>query len=64
MGKPSKDLPQAIPAEQLQVILGPSAEFCSWDAANPRAREFLAGWPFLFSHPLMGADNRSISAAR
>lgn len=65
MGKPGKDLPQAIPAEKLQVILAANPAFCSWGAANSRAREFLAGWPFLFSHPLIvGADKKSVSAAR
>jgi hypothetical protein len=53
-----KGLPQAIPAEELQIILGTSDAFCSWDAENSRVNELIARWPFLFSQPLMGTDKK------
>jgi hypothetical protein len=52
-----KGLPRAIPAEELQIILGTSAAFCSWDATNSTIRELMDCWPFLFSHPLLGASH-------
>jgi hypothetical protein len=50
-----KGLPHPIPAEELQMMLGTSRAFCSWDASNSTASELMCRWPFLFSHPLMGA---------
>jgi len=52
-------LPRAIPADELEMMLGPSAAFCSWDTSNSRLRELVAGWPFLFSHPLMGTTQEA-----
>ena len=49
-------LPRAIPAEELQTMLGTSEAFCSWDASNPTVSELIARWPFLFSHPLMDTN--------
>jgi len=54
-----KDLPRAIPAEQLQAMLGASQAFCSWDASNSTIRELLGRWPFLFSHPLMSTGKKT-----
>jgi hypothetical protein len=51
-----KGLPRAIPAEELQIMLGTSQAFFSWDASNSTVSELMAHWPFLFSHPLMGAN--------
>jgi hypothetical protein len=45
----SKGLPRAIPAEELQVMLGPNPAFCSWDASISKVSEEMARWPFLFS---------------
>jgi hypothetical protein len=53
-----KDLPCAIPAEELQTMLGTSEAFCSWDASNSAIKELMARWPFLFSHPLMGTNKK------
>jgi hypothetical protein len=53
-----KSLPRAIPAKELQAMLGANQAFCSWDAANSTVRESLARWPFLFSHPLLGTDKK------
>jgi hypothetical protein len=53
-----KGLPRAISAEELQLTLGASEAFCSWDATNSTVRELMARWPFLFSRPLMGADKK------
>lgn len=47
-------LPRAIPAEDLQILLGASDAFCSWDATHFKIIESMARWPFLFSYPLMG----------
>jgi hypothetical protein len=53
-----KDLPRAIPAEKLQMMLGPSGAFCSWDASNSTVSQSMDRWPFLFSHPLMGTKKK------
>jgi len=53
-----KGLPRAIPAEKLQVMIGPSAAFCSRKASNSTLCDLLTRWPFLFSRPLMGADKK------
>jgi len=51
-------LPGAIPAEELQMMLGTSQAFCSWDASNSTVSELMARWPFLFSRPLMGTNEK------
>ena len=51
-------LPGAIPADELQIMLGSSQAFCSWDASNPPINELMARWPFLFSRPLMGTNKK------
>jgi len=53
-----KGVPRAIPAEELQTMLGPSQAFCSWNALYATVRELLARWPFLFSHPQMGTSKK------
>jgi hypothetical protein len=53
-----KGLPRAIPAEELQTMLGPNGAFCSGDASNSMVSELMARWPFLFSHPLMGTNKK------
>jgi hypothetical protein len=53
-----KRLPRAIPAEELQAMLGTSRAFCSWDASNSTVRELLARWPFLLSDPRMGTSKK------
>jgi len=45
-------LPRSISAGELQITLGDSKAFCSWDATNSTAREFMDRWPYLLSHPL------------
>jgi hypothetical protein len=52
-----KGLPRAIRAEELQIMLGTSSAFCSWDASNSTISELMDSWPFLFSHPLLGASH-------
>jgi hypothetical protein len=42
-------LPRPIPADELQVMLGPNQAFCSWDASISKVGEEIARWPFLFS---------------
>jgi hypothetical protein len=42
-------LPLPIPADELQVMLGPNQAFCSWDASISKVSEEMARWPFLFS---------------
>jgi hypothetical protein len=42
-------LPSPIPADGLQVMLGPNQAFCSWDASISKVSEEMARWPFLFS---------------
>jgi hypothetical protein len=37
-----KTLPRAIPAEELQIMLGTSRAFCSWDASNLTVSELMA----------------------
>jgi hypothetical protein len=54
-----KGLPRAIPAEELQKMLGSSGAFCSWDASNAPVTQLMDRWPFLFSHPLMGTKKKS-----
>jgi hypothetical protein len=44
-----KGLPSPIPADELQVMLGPNQAFCSWDASISKVSEEMARWPFLFS---------------
>jgi len=44
-----KGLPRQIPADELQVVLGPNQAFCSWDASIWKVSESMARWPFLFS---------------
>jgi hypothetical protein len=44
-----KGLPHPIPADELQVMLGPNQAFCSWDASISKVSEEMARWPFLFS---------------
>jgi hypothetical protein len=53
-----KGLPRAIAAEELQIMLGTSKAFCSWDASNPTVSQLMDHWPFLFSHPLMGTKKK------
>jgi hypothetical protein len=53
-----KGLPRAIPAEELQIMLGTSGAFCSWDASNSTVSQLMDRWPFLFSHPLMGTKKK------
>jgi hypothetical protein len=42
-------LPRPIPADELQVMLGPNQAFCSWDASPSKVSEEMARWPFLLS---------------
>jgi hypothetical protein len=51
-----KGVPRAIPAEELQRTLGSSPVFCSWNVSNSKVSDLTTGWPFLFSHPLLGAN--------
>jgi hypothetical protein len=44
-----KVLPRPIPADELQVMIGPDHAFCSWDASMSKVSEKMACWPFLFS---------------
>jgi hypothetical protein len=44
-----KGLPRPIPADELQVMLGPNQAFCSWDASISKVNEEMARWPFLLS---------------
>jgi hypothetical protein len=53
-----RGVPRAIPAEELQRMLGTRQAFCSWDASNSIISELIAGWPFLFSHPLTGKNKK------
>jgi hypothetical protein len=53
-----KVLPRAIPAEELQTMLGNSRAFCSWDASKSTVSELISRWPFLFSHPLMDTNKK------
>jgi hypothetical protein len=43
-----KGLPRPIPADELQIMLGPNQVFCSWDASILKVSEKMARWPFLF----------------
>jgi hypothetical protein len=42
-----KVLPRPIPADELQVMIGPNQAFCSWDASILKVGEEMARWPFL-----------------
>jgi len=53
-----KALPHAIPAEQLQAMLGPSSAFCSWNPAIAKYLEMARHWPFLFAQPVMDATSK------
>jgi hypothetical protein len=53
-----KGLPRAIPAKELQIMLGTSEAFCSRDASNATVSQLMDRWPFLFSHPLMGTKKK------
>jgi hypothetical protein len=44
-----KGLPRPIPADALQVMLGPSQAFYSWAASISKVSESMARWPFLLS---------------
>ena len=37
---------RAIPAEELQELIGDNSEFCSWDAKNKNVGELTDCWPF------------------
>jgi hypothetical protein len=41
--------PRPIPADELQVMLGPNQAFCSWKVSIFKVSEEMARWPFLFS---------------
>jgi hypothetical protein len=53
-----KGVPRAISAEELGRKIGSSEAFCSWDASNSTVSDLLTRWPFLFSHPLLGANKK------
>jgi hypothetical protein len=53
-----KDLPQAIPVDELRIMLGTGEAFCSWDAADPTVSQSMDRWPFLFSPPLVGTGKK------
>jgi hypothetical protein len=53
-----KGVPRAISAEELQRTLGSSPVFCSWNVSNSTVSDLATGWPFLFSHPLLGANKQ------
>jgi len=42
-------LPRPIPADELQVMLGPNQAFYSWEVSLSKVSEEMARWPFLFS---------------
>jgi hypothetical protein len=54
-----KGVPRAIPAEELQRTLGSSPMFCSWNVSNSKVSDLTTGWPFLFSHPLLGTNKKT-----
>jgi hypothetical protein len=54
-----KGLPRAIPAGELQTMLQANPAFCSWDASYSTVNDLTTGWPYLFSHPLMGANKKT-----
>jgi hypothetical protein len=58
-----KGLPRAIPAEELQIMLGNSRAFCSWNDSNSTVSDLLVRWPFLFSYPLMGTSGKARTSA-
>jgi hypothetical protein len=45
-----KGLPRAIPAEELQTMLGNSRALCSRHAVTSATCELITRWRFLFSH--------------
>ena len=47
------DPPRGIAAADLEKLIGNTARFCSWDAANESVDEATDHWPFLFSHPVL-----------
>jgi hypothetical protein len=47
-----KGLPRAIPAEELQKMMGSSRALCSRYATTSTTCDLITRWPFLFSHPL------------
>jgi hypothetical protein len=53
-----KGVPRAIPAAELQRTLGSNPVFCSWNVSNSKISDLTTGWPFLFSHPLLGTNNK------
>jgi hypothetical protein len=53
-----KGVPRAISTEELRRTLGNSEAFCSWDASNSTVSDLITRWPFLFSHPLLGANKK------
>jgi hypothetical protein len=52
-------VPHAISAEELLRTLGSSDAFCSWDASNSTVSDLTTRWPFLFSRPLLGTNEKS-----
>jgi hypothetical protein len=53
---PIEGLPLTIPADQLQIMLGTSSAFRSWDAANSTIDDITTGWRYLFAKPLLGTN--------
>jgi hypothetical protein len=53
-----KGVPRAIPASELQTMLGTSRAFCSWEASNSTISESMDRWPFLCSPPLLGTKKK------
>jgi hypothetical protein len=45
----SEGLPRPIPADELQVMIGPNEEFCTSDAWSLKVSGEMARWPFLSS---------------
>jgi len=61
VGKLDSDLPRAIPAEKLQIMLGATSAFCSRDASNSTVNELTERWPFLFSDSFLGASSQKLT---
>jgi hypothetical protein len=57
-----KGLPHPIPADELQVMIGPNQAFCSWDASILKVSEGMARWPFLFSGHRQPAGHKAKNA--
>jgi hypothetical protein len=55
-----KGVPRAIPAEELQATLGSSPAFCAWNVSNSKVSDLTTGWPFLFSHPVLGSNKKPV----